>query len=146
MIANLLTRHRFNTVAFLLICTGFLTACGGPSMNTSADVARKSLEAALTAWRDGKKPGNMEGTSPSVQATDFEWTSGRKLEAFEIIREEPSTADKRFTVKLNQGKAAPAVEATYVVIGLDPVLVLRAEDYERMLNMENNPAQKKGRR
>ncbi len=69
-------------------------------MNPSADRARVALEASLNAWREGKKPGNIAGTDPPVQAIDNEWTNGRKLAAFEVLREEPSESDKRFVVKL----------------------------------------------
>ena len=115
-------------------------------MKTPGDVARKSLEAALTAWQNGQQPGSIQAANPAVQATDSDWSGGKKLESFEILGEEPADSDKRFKVKLNLGKAAPAVEATYIVLGADPVLVFRSSDYDRMINMDNNPAQKKPRR
>ena len=78
---------------------------------------------------------------------DSEWTSGRKLAAFEILSEEPSDSDKRFVVKLTF--AAPVAEAksTYIVVGASPIAVFRDEDYQRALNMDNNPtpAKKKKR-
>ncbi len=123
--------------ALLILLVG--PSCGGPNMNPQVDRARTALEASLSAWRDGKKPGNIEGTDPPVQAIDNEWTNGRKLAAFEIVSEEPSDSDKRFVVKLTY--AAPAAEAnsTYIVIGASPIAVFRQEDYERTLNMDNNP-------
>jgi hypothetical protein len=121
-------------------------ACGGPSMNPAADHARAALEASLNAWREGKKTGNIEGTDPPVQAVDNDWSNGRKLTAFEVLREQPSESDKRFAVKLTYANQAAPIEAVYVVVGASPIGVYREEDYARMLNMDNNPTPQKKRR
>jgi hypothetical protein len=115
------------------------TSCGGPSMNLSADRARTALEASLNAWREGKRPGNIEGTDPPVHVADNEWTNGLKLASFEILGEQPSESDKRFNVKLAHSAPAKTVEAVYVVLGASPIAVFREEDYNRTLNMDNNP-------
>jgi hypothetical protein len=115
-------------------------------MNPTADRARSALEAALTAWTEGKKPGLIAGTDPPVQAVDNDWTNGRKLAGFEILGEQPSESDKRFVVKLNYADAAAAVQAVYVVLGVSPVHVFREEDFARTMNMDNNPVPKKTRR
>lgn len=123
-----------------------LTSCGGPSMNPQAERARSALDASLGAWREGKRPGLIAGTDPPVQAVDNDWTNGRKLTAFEVLREQPSEADKRFVVKLTFAAPAASVEAVYVVVGDRPIAVFREEDYARTLNMDNNPTPKKPRR
>ena len=120
-------------------------SCGGPSMNPPADRARAALEAALGAWRDGQKAGVIAGTDPPVQAIDNEWTNGRKLAAFQILREQPSEGDKRFAVQLTYKAPAGDAEAVYVVLGSSPIAVFREEDYARTLNMDNNPIPKKRR-
>ena len=129
--------------ALLLILA--IPACGGPSMTPRADRARGALEAALTAWREGKPPGNIAGTDPPVQAIDNEWTNGRKLAAFEVLRELPSESDRRFAVKLTHRAPDAAVEVAYVVLGSNPIAVIREEDFARTLNMDNNPVPKKKR-
>ena len=123
-----------------------LPSCGGPSMNPAADRARSALEASLNAWREGKRPGNVAGADPPVQVADNDWSNGRKLTAFEILREQPSEADKRFVVKLTYANPAATTEAVYVVLGASPIAVFREEDYARLLNMDNNPTPKKKRR
>ena len=116
------------------------SSCGGPNMNPQSDRARTALEASLNAWRDGKKPGNIEGTDPPVQAIDNDWTNGRKLASFEILREEASESDKRFVVKLTYATPpAAAAESVYIVVGVSPIAVFREEDYNRTMNMDNNP-------
>ena len=130
--------------AFLIPWVG--SSCGGPDMNPTVDRARTALEASLNAWRSGKKPGLVEGTNPPVQVADNDWSLGRKLSAFEILREQPSESDKRFVVKLTYAAPASDTEAVYVVLGIDPIAVFREEDYERTLNMDNNPTRKPKRR
>ena len=129
--------------ALMLLILLAVPSCGGPSMNPPADRARVALEAALNAWREGKKPGMIAGTDPPVQVADNEWTNGRKLAGFEILREQPSEADKRFVVKLTHAAPAASVEAVYIVLGVSPIAVFREEDYARMMNMDNNPTPKK---
>ncbi len=114
-------------------------------MNPGADQARTALEAALEAWRAGEKPGLIPGTDPPVQAVDNDWTNGRKLVAFEILREQPSDSDKRFVVKLTHAAPAATVETVYIVLGVSPIAVFREDDYHRTLNMDNNPTTKRKR-
>jgi hypothetical protein len=138
------TRTRIPLGAALLLL-GSLPACGGPSMNPPADRARSALEAALNAWREGKGPGLVAGTDPPVQAIDNEWTNGRKLAAFEVLREQPSDGDKRFAVKLTYKAPEAVAEAVYIILGSSPIAVFREEDYARTLNMDNNPTPKRRR-
>ena len=133
------------TLGAALLILLLVPSCGGPSMNPSADRARKALEAALTAWQKGDRPGMIAGTDPPVQAVDNEWTNGRKLATFEILREQPSEADKRFVVKLKYKAPEVTAEVIYVVLGASPIAVFREEDYARTLNMDNNPVPKKKR-
>ena len=120
-------------------------SCGGPSPIPPAEVARKALETSLTAWRDGKTPADTTKGDPPIQVMDSEWTNGRKLASFEIVREQPSDSDKRFVVKLKYANPAAVTETTYIVLGTQPVAVFREEDYTRTLNMDNNPVSKKKR-
>lgn len=137
------------SLALLLLTAATGLACGGDSgVNPSADDARTALEAALTGWRDGKTPADMANAPVPVHVVDTEWTNGRKLAAFEILREEPSEADKRFIVKLVSPPPAKVKEeeVLYIVLGAETKSVYRSEDFERTMNMDNNPVPKKKRR
>ena len=127
-------------LASLVLLAG--TSCGGPSMNPELTRARTALDASLTAWREGKRPGLIAGTDPPVQVVDNEWTNGRKLAAFEVLRETPSTADKRFVARLTYAAPPATAEVTYIVLGASPIAVFREDDYARTLNMDNNPTPK----
>ena len=95
--------------------------------------ARKALEAALTHWQGGGQPGPVPNTSPVVEVTDSKWKAGQKLKAFEITGDEPpaGAGPRFFKVKLTPATGA-AVETRYAVLGIDPLLVYRDEDYQKM--------------
>jgi len=127
-------------IAFATMGIGFGCGCDGPSANPTAADARASLESALAAWRDGKKPTDLASAEPPILMVDGEWTKGGRLADFEVLREEPSESDKRFVVKLvHVPPAAEDEEVVYIVLGAGPISVFRAEDYERTMNMDNNP-------
>ena len=125
----------------LLLCVFALAGCGGSDTLPPAALARSSLEKSLSTWRDGGRPGTIAGSEPAIEAVDSSWQAGRKLGKFEILREEGGEGDRRFDVRLNlDGKDE---DVHYVVIGKGPVWVYRAEDYQKMINMENNPLPRK---
>jgi len=97
--------------------------------------ARKALESALKSWQSGKPPGTVEGaTAPKVQAVDSRWQAGQKLLAFEIVKEEQGGEGPRWlTVRLDVGKGPQ--EVRYAVFGIDPLLVYREEDYQKLSGM-----------
>lgn len=125
---------------WLALALSMAPGCGGARIDPPAEVARSALDSALAAWRDGKTPADLAGATPSVQVVDHDWTLGRKLRSFEVLRAEPSTADKRFAAKLDLDAPAATAEVVYVVVGTGPVAVYRLEDYNRTLNMDDGPA------
>jgi hypothetical protein len=112
---------------------------GHARFTPTKDEARSSLEAALTAWRDGKPYGPIEATPP-VNVADSAWQGGAQIEAFEIGEEEdPGDGTKQFPVKLTMKKAKTAQDIRYIVNGRDPVWVFSEPDYKRMIDMGNGP-------
>jgi hypothetical protein len=121
-----------------------LTASSGCESDTAryaptSDVARQSLEAALTAWRDGRPIGSIAGSSPPVRVVDSSWRSGEKLEAFQVLDEADVDGRKEFTVRLTMKEPRGAKEARYVVHGRDPIWVYRGEDFARAMDMDSQP-------
>jgi hypothetical protein len=139
-------RGRLLRISFLLALASFIGAsgcgAGGGGVLPSDQVARASLEAALSAWRDGKTPGTIAGVEPPLEVVDTPWRQGKKLASYEILREEPGTTEKRFAVRLDLKEPASKQEVQYVVLGRGPVWVYRDEDYTRAMNMEDNPKAK----
>lgn len=101
--------------------------------------ARTALETALNAWRDGAKPGTISGTEPVVQVVDTPWSQGQRLKSFEILGEDRSDSQLKFSVRLALAKPEKTEEASYYVLGHGPVMIFREEDYLRNINMEDGP-------
>jgi hypothetical protein len=121
-----------------------MAGCGtGRSESLPPDqVARAGLEAALKMWRDGGSPGPVPGTDPKVEVHDTPWGQGDRLSTYEILGENISAAEMRFTVRLTLTKPDRVQEVQYYVLGRDPVMVFRDEDYMRNINMDGPPATK----
>ncbi len=120
----------------LLALTLIIAGCSGQStvesFHPKGDVAQEALEAALTAWQNGQpKPGLIEDNDPPVQVQDDAWNAGSKLKSFEIVEALPGDSPRKFTVKLTiEGEATPT-EITYVVVGKNPLHVMREKEYNR---------------
>lgn len=95
--------------------------------------ARKALESALNHWQGGGKPGSVPGTAPVVQVTDGKWNSGQTIKSYEILGEEPGdgVGPRFFKVRLTPPQGS-AIETKYAVLGIDPLLVFRDEDYQKL--------------
>jgi len=120
---------------WLLACA-FVTACcfGCAEKSTnryipSADAARKALEAGLQAWQDGQPVGMVKNTSPQVQVVDSQWQAGQKLRAYQIVQEEDREGRKWFSVRLTLKNAPGEKTVRYVVVGREPIMVFREDDY-----------------
>src|SRR5690348_6868223 len=130
-------------IAFLLVAA--LAGCGGSgaAIVPSGDEARQALETTLNAWKTGKPIASLSQGTPKVEANDFEWEAGKKLADFSIGSEGAGVGTKNFSVKLTL-VPAETKEVTYMILGKDPYRILRDEDYERAMNMENRPGPAKG--
>jgi hypothetical protein len=121
---------------FLLAGSG---CSNGSAVLPTSDVARTALQGALNTWRDGGKPGAIEGMEPAVQVNDTPWSQGARLGSFEILKEDTNGAEKKFTVRLSLTKPDRVEEVQYYVMGQGPVMVFRDQDYLRNINMEDGP-------
>jgi hypothetical protein len=102
----------------------------------SEDKARQALEAALNAWRDGKKPGPVEGAPMPVQVVDSQWLYGKQLRSYEIVGEEPNDGPRVFSVRLTlQKPAGQQATVRYYVVGKDPLWIYREDDYKAPAGM-----------
>jgi hypothetical protein len=139
--------HGSRKTARLSIVLGalFLAAgngCGGGSSTSPDDqAARAALDAALTAWSRGSKPGVVPGSEPPVVVHDTPWSQGQRLASYEVLGEEEgaAAAEKQFIVRLSLSKPDRDEEVKYHVLGISPLMVFRDQDYLRNINMENGP-------
>ncbi len=135
----------------VLACAAWLVfAAGGCTNGHSAlpdqDAARSAVENALKSWHDGARPGTLAGTEPPVQVFDTPWSQGARLRSYEILRNDTTTAERRFNVRLSTTNPDRVQEVQYYVMGQSPLLVFRDEDYLRNINMEDGPKPARGAR
>lgn len=140
--------RRFSTIAVraAVLVLACLAGCGGHSTLPAADSARGALEQAMNAWKSGAPPGDLSGGEHPVQAIDHAWRAGGKLDSFEILSEESNEDDHRFLVRRQLTGAKEPEEVTYVVFSRDPIRVYAEDDYQRLIQMDDNPAPRPTRR
>lgn len=122
-------------VQFLLVCSSLIGGCRKADVKDYVppeEAARQALTTALDAWKSGKAPDQVGASSPKIEVQDKKWRDGEKLTAYEIVG--PAAADdqnRRFSVKLTTASEASPQQATYVVVGKDPIWVFSKESYQR---------------
>jgi hypothetical protein len=130
------TRQTYS-FALMLAAAGFLCTVGAGCSNKSydkyvpsQDKAREALEVTLNAWRDGKKPGGVDGAPVQVQAVDSHWQQGEKITGYEI--QGPRVFSVQLTMQRPPGKQ---VTVRYFVVGKEPLWVYREDDYKAPAGM-----------
>jgi hypothetical protein len=125
------SRRLFDVTCLML--PFFVLGCGESDRKyiPSQSIARGALEAALSAWKSGEAHGTVKSYQVPVETFDARWQAGKKLKEFEILREEPSDGPKTFVVRMTSSEDKEPQEVTYLVVGKDPLLVFRKEDYNK---------------
>lgn len=111
------------------VLAALLAGCGGTAAPTAADAdaARKTLDAALTAWTQGKSVEAVKGETPSILVEDPKWKQGATLKKYEVTGDgKPSGAERVFSVKLTLADAGgkEKVEEVDYRVGTDPILTV----------------------
>lgn len=128
-------------VAIVCLAAFGLAGCAktAESFVPAADDAQASVERALEAWKSGAAAGRIEpaaGGQVPLQAVDSDWLAGKQLTAFEIVAELPrEEGPRRFSVRLTLAGVAAPIEATYYVVGQDPLWIFRDRDYMQTTTM-----------
>lgn len=107
-----------------------LTGCSrtARSLSLNQPKAREACTEFLTAWKNGKRVGDLK---PKIIGRDSDWETGKKLESFEILKDERSDGTNlhltvRRTLKDDAGKETQQ-EVAYVV-GTSPVVTVFRSD------------------
>ena len=107
------------------MCAG-LCGCSQESASYSlnADVARTSVQKAMQAWVDGKKPGDLQ---PEIIMGDPTWVQGKKLVSFEILTKEETSDGSNLHICVNRQFESESDDAeskvTYIV-GTSPKITI----------------------
>ena len=62
---------------------------------------------------------------------DARWQAKKKLESYEVLREEKSDGPKIYVVKMKTDEDKEEKEVTYYVVGKSPLLIFREQDYKK---------------
>ncbi|MGI8977940.1 MAG: hypothetical protein ACR2FY_01815 [Pirellulaceae bacterium] len=116
-----------------------LAGCGGGGGSTAKYVpqesqAKEAIIVALDAWKNAQipDPAGKLASGVTVKAVDMDWSGGQKLVSYEIGPEivGEQNGPRKISVKLGYAGGL-SVEATYFVVGIDPLQVFRDKDYEK---------------
>jgi hypothetical protein len=141
---------------WLALLTSTLLVCGGCQSREERqqyvppqEAAQRALEIALTSWQNGKvPPGLVQQSAPAIQLVDTQHPPNQKLTAFTVIGPMAGDVQRCFAVRLTFDNPREEVRARFVVVGIDPLWVIRYEDLEILAHWEhrmpaNPPAPKK---
>ena len=118
----------------LLVFLGLSIGCGGSPEKKyipKAVTARRALGAALQHWKSGEKHGPVADFDVPVNVFDARWQNGKKLESYEILDEIPSDGPKIFLVKMKLDEDKEEKEVKYFIVGNNPLLIFREQDYNK---------------
>jgi hypothetical protein len=106
---------------------------------------RQAIEAAMTTWKAGHSPGVLEPTSPRIQVVDAHRNPGQGLLDYEILSDSADARVRTFSLRLTLSDSQDRPVVRYLVVGIDPILVFRQEDYELLMHWEHrmDPESKK---
>jgi hypothetical protein len=99
--------------------------------------AREALDSALKAWRDAPSPMPASFDSPSVKFLDKHRRPDQRLETFAVLGQSDIENARQFTVRLRLEPAGSSELVRYVVMGRNPVWVIRLEDFETICRWEH---------
>ncbi|MFM7057767.1 MAG: hypothetical protein ACKO2P_12685 [Planctomycetota bacterium] len=106
--------------------------CGTPEDRylPPEQTARLALEAALASWKSNAKLATITTGPVPVDTFDARWREGQVLESYEILDFQMMQDRPAFRVKMGL-KGDPVVEDTFVVVGVNPLLVFRKQDFDK---------------
>ncbi len=106
---------------------GLIGCGGGEGRNRPLDVelAKSSLDTAMRAWIDGKKPADLK---PGIIMGDFAWESGKTLVGYELVagKEHHDGANLHVTALLEfkNDKGKTSKSETNYIISTSPAITI----------------------
>lgn len=121
---------RRSTAALICAVLWFsLSGCGGPrNKPVRIELARATLKQVLELWKNGGNMEDLRKQSPEIVVQEAHWTSGAKLQEFQLIGDGRAAdaswfCEVQLTLTKADGGEATKKNVTYVV-GTDPVLTV----------------------
>ena len=121
-----------------------LSGCGTGSEKRfvpSAESAQQTLETALTAWQNGMTPPCLvrekSPTKPAIHLIDTHHKKDQTLAGFSVLGATAGDGARCYAVRLTFENPIEEARARFVVLGLDPLWVMRYEDYEMVAHWDH---------
>jgi len=108
-----------------------------PALPDSAE-ARRSLDAALIAWKAGAGTGLVPGATPPTHRIDSHTPAEQKLRRYEILGEVAGEDGRWFATRLFFDGADEPEPVRFVVLGENPRFVFRVEDFLMMIHWDHD--------
>lgn len=128
-------------ISFALIAGG----CGRktPDYTPSLETAMDAVRLGLDRWKAGEPPGEVSGTRPLIHVTDGGRKPGQTLQSYQILGETRGVSGRTIAVTLHLDNPPEELKARYIVLGIDPLLVFRQEDFDLLMHWDHHmPATK----
>ncbi|MFO0900783.1 MAG: hypothetical protein U0836_25415 [Pirellulales bacterium] len=109
----------------------------GERFTPSESTARAALETALRAWQVGGPVDSLAFDGGRAHLADGQQAAGRRLQRFDILGEGSAHSGRRYLVQIQLDGPDPPQKVNYVVIGIDPVWVIRQQDLEMLLHWDH---------
>lgn len=103
----------------------------------SLELGRQAIVATMESWAKGRPTGGVESTSPRIQVMDTTRRPGQVATKYELVGETTGERALAYVVKVELANPAATETIRFLVLGIDPVLVWRQEDYDMMSHWEH---------
>lgn len=129
----------------LLLPLALLVAVGGCGGSPARErrytppeaAARRALETALGAWQAGGPVDALDYGGGRARLADSQQASGRRLVRFAVVGEGGAQAGRQFIVRLELDGPHTPQNINYVVIGIEPLWVIRQVDLEMLAHWDH---------
>ncbi len=99
--------------------------------------AQWAVERALEFWKEGRPTGAVEPTEPRIQVVDSNREAEQRLVEYQILAQTSSSRNRTLSVRVRLENPAEESIVRFLVMGADPILVFRQEDYDLMMHWEH---------
>jgi hypothetical protein len=127
-------RPRLTAMAPCLAGLLLFAGCGPKSVNLAgtAPDAKKVLSSSLEAWKEGRKPDQLQSGTPAVVMVDGDWAAGKSLKQFDVPGDAVRTGGHwRVAAVLTLGESGrpdSKKNVAYAVTLDTPISIIRADD------------------
>ncbi|MDG3003189.1 hypothetical protein [Paludisphaera mucosa] len=99
--------------------------------------ARLAVERAMEFWKEGRPTGVVEATRPRIQVVDSSRKPGQTVASYRMLAESASPRERTFSLKVSLHHPDEEAVVRFLVMGADPILIFRQEDYDLMMHWEH---------